>query len=70
MVLRKLNALARLALCMIIAKWRTLMNAFFKSKFICTHWYGSAVIDQYLIQKDLLDGFVSIHHQNIIQTAT
>ena len=46
------------------------MNAFFKSQFNCTHWYGRAVIDKYLIKKDLLDGFVSIHHQNIIQTAT
>ena len=70
MILRKLNALARLVSCMIIAKWRTLMNAFFfKSQFNCTHWYGCAVIDKYLIKIDLLNGFVSIHHQNILQSA-
>ena len=45
------------------------MNAFFKSQFNCTHWCGRAVINKYLIKKDLLDGFVSIPHQNILQTA-
>ena len=42
---------------------------FFKSQFNCNHWYGRAVMDKYLIKIDLLHGFVSIHHQNILQSA-
>ena len=68
--IKKLNALARLVSCMIIAKWRSLMNAFFfKLLFSCTHWYGLAVIDKYPIKIDLLHNSVSIHYQNFLQSA-
>ena len=42
----------------------------FKPQFNCAHWYGSALIDLWILNKiDLLDGSVSIHYQNIRQPA-